>query len=470
MNKIPLIPADAGTEMTERGAKRSKRSSGRSTESRDLGLDVGRDEQKSLAASKPFGAWEIGLALRYLRAKRKEGGIALISILAFVGIMLAVAMLIIVTSVMNGFRVELLDRIVGFNGHIYVQGQPIETAGREALLNRLRKIPGVVQVSPLTETQALAESATQVQGAIVRGITRRTLTETPIVKSGLRSGSLAGFGEGEDGGDTVLMGDRLASNLGVNAGDWITLVSPSGSSTALGSMPIQKRYRVGAVFSIGMAEYDQVFIFMPLEQSQLFFGKQNYWDVVEVKVANPDRLDNVKAEVARTAGPTAAVTDWRDRNASFFNALQVEHVTMLVILGLIVLVAAMIIISGLVMLVKNKGRDIAILRTMGASSGSMLRIFFMTGSIIGCAGTLAGLLLSVLFLTFIGQIQKGVEWVTGRPVFSPEVYFLKQIPHRMDPVEVSGIVLFALIASCLATLPPAWRAARLDPVEALRYE
>jgi lipoprotein-releasing system permease protein len=422
--------------------------------------------------ARPFSAWELGLAYRYLRAKRKEGGVALIAIISFVGIMLAVMALIVVMSVMNGFRSELLGRIVGFNGHIYVQGMPIDPAqDRVDLLKRLRAVPGVVEVAPMTENQAIVISGAQVQGAIVRGMDNSTLRRTPLVMKNLKPKQAADtFGRGEYGGEEILLGQRLADLMGVTVGDPITLISPAGGATAFGSSPLRKSYTVGGSYSIGMAEYDQAYVFMPLEQAQLFFGKEGIWDVVEIKVQNPDDLDKVKSAVTRAAGRGALVTDWRDRNQAFFNALQVEHVAMRLILMFIVAIAAMNIISGLIMLVKNKGRDIAILRTIGASQGAILRVFFFAGSSIGALGTFVGLTLGVLFCTFIEPIQDFVEWVTGAKVFAADVYFLPHIPARVEWSEVVFVVLWSLLVACIATLPPAWRASRLDPVEALRYE
>jgi lipoprotein-releasing system permease protein len=422
------------------------------------------------APAKPFSAWERSIALRYLRAKRKEGGVALVSVISFIGIMLAVAVLVIVMSVMNGFRAELLSRIVGFNGHLYVAGQPVNAANRPALIARLRAMPGVVQAAPLLEGQAMVMGQGQITGAIVRGMTPADVRATTIVSRNIKDGTLSGFGTGDYGGDLILVGQRLADQLGARAGDTVTLVAPAGGATAFGSTPTSKDYTVGGVFSVGMSEYDQAFIYMPLQQAQLFFGKEDMVDAVEIRLSDPDRARALRAEVARIAGPGALVTDWTDRNHSFFSALQVERNVMRLILMLIVAIAAMNIISGLVMLVKNKGRDIAILRTMGAGKGAVLRVFFMAGAAIGVLGTLAGLVLGVLFCLNIEEIQAFVEWVSGASVFNADIYFLSHIPAKVDWLEVGVVTFWSLLMSFLATLPPAWRASRLDPVEALRNE
>ncbi len=417
----------------------------------------------------PFGQWERAVAGRYLRAKRSQGGVALISIISFIGIMLAVAVLIIVMSVMNGFRSELLTRILGFSGHLYVAGGILETPDRDPIIKRLRQIPGVVQVAPVIEAQAMALGVGQISGAVVRGITPSDLDDTKIVSGNLKSGSLKGFGEGEYGGDLIVVGDRLARNLGVTAGDELTLISPTGGATAFGATPQRKTYTIAATFEIGMSEYDQAFMYMPLSQAQLFFGRDTGIDYVEMKLTNPDDAIGLKPEVSRIAGP-AVVTDWTQKNSAYWGALQVERNVMRLILMMLVAIAAMNIISGLVMLVKNKGRDIAILRTMGAGQGSIMRIFFMSGAAVGVAGTIAGLAIGILFCTFIGEIQQFVEWATGAEVFSSDIYFLTRIPAKIDWQEVGTISFWALAMSFLATLPPAWQASRLDPVEALRYE
>lgn len=418
----------------------------------------------------PFGVWERMVAGRYLRAKKSQGGVALISIISFIGITLAVAVLIIVMSVMNGFRSELLNRILGFNGHVYVAGGVLQTPERDAMVMRLRKLPGVTQAAPVIEAQAMALGMGQISGAIVRGLAPADLKATEIIASNIVSGSLEGFGEGEYGGDLILVGDDLARNLGVQAGDALTLISPTGGATAFGATPQRKSYTVAGTFKVGMSQYDQAFIYMPLAQAQLFFGRDTGVDFVEMKLADPDQAVDMKPDVARISGPASIVTDWTQKNASYWGALQVERNVMFLILTMLLFIAAMNIISGLVMLVKNKSRDIAILRTMGAGQGSILRIFFMTGATIGLLGTLTGLGIGVLFCTFIGEIQQFVEWATGAQVFNSDVYFLTRVPAKIDWIEVAGITGGALAMTFVASLPSAWRASRLDPVEALRYE
>src|SRR5579875_3731206 len=342
------------------------------------------------SAAPPFGQWERSLALRYLRAKRKQGGVALISIISFIGITIAVAVLIIVMSVMNGFRSELISKIVGFNGHLYVAGPAINGPGRDALIARLRAVPGGVQVAPIVQSPVLVIGPNQSGGGFVRGMRPEDVAATPLVANNIKSGSLKGFGKGEYGGDLILTGATLAQTMGANVGDSLTLTSPGGA-TVFGTAPTQKAYTVGGVFSTGMSQYDSAFIFMPLDQAQLFLGRGSIIDQIEVNVVDPDHLDKVKPAVVQAAGGAAMVSDWRDTNGGYWTALKVEHNVMFLILLLIVLIAAANIISGLVMLVKNKGRDIAILRTMGASQGSVLRIFFLTGAWIGVAATITGL-------------------------------------------------------------------------------
>ena len=420
-------------------------------------------------AAAPFSAWERSLAARYLRAKRREGGVALISIISYVGISLAVAVLIIVMSVMNGFRAELLNSILGFDGHIYVGGGVLTPPERDAAIARLRQVPGVIQVYPKVESYGAAASGGQFTVAVVRGLTPADLRATTAVSRNIKQGSLQGFGEGEYGGDLILIGSVLAQTLRVSAGDPVTLYSPSGSNTPFGSTLQEKTYTVGGVFEAGMSVFDSTFVFMPLEQAQLFFGKEPAVDSIDVRVEHPDQLRRILPAIERAAGPAAVVTTWELRHEEYLGVLRMERRLMRLILMLVVAIAFLNIISGLVMLVKNKGRDIAVLRTMGAGQGAVARVFFMSGASIGIAGTATGLLIGVLFCTFISQIQDAVEYFTG-PVFPANVYYLSKLPARIEWGEVGLISGFAFLMSCLVTLPSSLRASRLDPVEALRYE
>ena len=419
----------------------------------------------------PFSAWEFELALRYLRAKRREGGIALIAIISYVAIALAVMALIIVMSIMAGFRNELLDRMLSFNGHMYVQGQILNDPDREAAVTRIAAVPGVTSVSPLTENQALVRAAGQTTGAIVRGLRPQDLGSMSYVNDSLTPEARRAFGNGPYGGDNILIGKALAEGMGLRVGDPITLYSPTGADSAFGNLGgLEKTYRVGGVFTSGTADFDRSFIFMPLEQAQLFFGKEGVWDVIELKVAEPDRVADLIQPVREASGPSAIVSDWRDRLAAFWGALKVERVAMSIILGLVVAIAALNIISGIVMLVKNKTRDIAILRTVGASQMSMLRIFFISGAAIGVAGTITGLVLGLVFCLNIGAIQHFLEALLGVQLFNADVYMLDSIPAEVDAMDVIWVTLWSVFMSCVASLLPSWRAAKMDPVEALRYE
>lgn len=421
--------------------------------------------------SGPFSAWEISLALRYLRAKRKEGGVALIAIISFVGIMLAVAVLISVMSIMAGFRSELLGRMLSFNGHMYVQGPVLWDTDRDATLKRISDVPGVVSVTPVTESAAMFRASGQMTGGLVRGVRPEDLKHTKFVYESLTPEARAAFGKGDYGGDQILIGKALAEQMGLRIGSPITIYSPTGADSAFGNLGgLEKSYTVGGIFSSGTADYDRAYIFMPMEQAQLFFGKEGLWDILEIKVAEPDKVQSMLTPVSQAAGAGNMVTDWRDRLAAFWGALKVERVAMSIILGMVVAIATMNIISGIVMLVKNKTRDIAILRTVGASQSSILRIFFMSGAAIGIGGTIAGLVLGLLFSLNVGHIQHFIEAITGAQLFNADVYMLDAIPSEVDLWDVTWVAVFSLLMSCLASLPPSWTASRIDPVEALRFE
>jgi lipoprotein-releasing system permease protein len=415
----------------------------------------------------PFSPFEWLLSGRYLQARRKEGFISVIAGFSFLGIMLGVATLIIVMAVMNGFRKELIDRIVGMNGHLAVQPIEVPLTDWADVTERIRQVPGIRFAVPVVDGPALASSAHNASGVLVRGIRPDDLGKLDSIAGNIQQGSLDAFARGQG----VAIGRRLADQLLLRAGDNITLVSPGASSvTSKTIVPRVRPYKVAAVFNIDMSEYDSVMVFLPLAEAQAYFNRADDVSAIEIFIdARPDRVDDFRRPVADAAGRPVFLVDWRRRTSAFFAALQVERNVMFLILTLIVLVAALNIVSGLIMLVKDKGSDIAILRTVGASRGAIMRVFLIAGAAIGVAGTLTGLVVGMLVCLNIESIRQLLSWITNTELFPPKLYFLSKLPAEIDFGETAAVVVMALTLSFLATLYPSWRAARLDPVEALRY-
>ena len=415
-----------------------------------------------------FGPFERAVAGRYLRARRGEQFVSVIAIFSLVGIALGVATLIIVMSVMGGFKVDLLSRILGFNGHLGVYGSGGQLANFDDIAGKIRKIPDVVSVVPVVDGQVLLSGGEgQSSGGFVRGIRQSDLKTLKSVSDHILAGSLDNF----RGDDAIAIGVGLARRFALNVGSDLTLISPQGAATAFGTVPRVRAYKVVAIFQVGENEYDSGYVFLPLEAAQVYFQKPDVATQLEVMVSDPERVTAVhRAIFDALRGTQVQIMDWTQSNNSFFAAVQVEQNVMFLILTLIILVAAFNVISSLIMMVKDKTRDIAVLRTLGAGRGAVMRIFLMCGASVGFTGTLLGLVLGVLFCWNIETIQHWVEAVTGTSVFNPEVYYLTHLPARLDWHEVTQVAAMALVLSLLATLYPSWRAARTDPVEALRHE
>ena len=404
------------------------------------------------------------IAFRYLSSKRKEGFISVIAWFSLIGIALGVATLIIVMSVMNGFRTELLTRILGLNGHItvYDRQAPIQDFGQLAL--RIGEIPSVLYVTPQIQGQAMIMIDGKATGVLVRGLDPLILRNKNLIAKNIIAGGLKEFGNGSD----IAIGARLAERIGVGPGDKVLMISPSSSTTAVGNIPRMKTFKIVAIFKVGMYEYDNTFAYLSLAHAQLFFKSGNAVNALEIEIKDPKEVEVLREKLKTILSENRYALDWKQRNSSFFNALKVERNVMFLILTLIILVAAFNIISSMIMLVYDKTSSIAILRTMGASRATIMRIFFVAGISVGVFGTMAGLALGILFCLNIESIRGLMEYLTGTELFSAEIYFLSNLPAEINWVEVAWVVVMALVLTFLASIYPAWRASRTQPAEVLR--
>ena len=413
-----------------------------------------------------FSAFERMIALRYLRARRSSGFVSVIAGFSFLGILLGVGTLIVVMSVMNGFHIELMNKIIGINGHVFLQAAETPLLDYEEVTERVSKVPGVTLAIPMVESAAGVSSQVHQSGALVRGIKEDDLRRLPGISANVIAGSLDAF----DGLGGVAIGKRMAESLGVTIGDTISIMTARGDATPFGMAPRMKAYQVVAIFQIGVTEFDNIFVYMPIDEAMAFFNKDGEASVIEAFVDNPDDMDHMRQRLQAAVQRPMILTDWRQRNRSFFEALKIERTVMFLILTLIVLVASLNIITGMTMLVKDKGRDIAILRTMGATRGAIMRVFLITGSTIGVAGTVGGVIIGLLMARNLEGMRQAVNRVFGINAFDPNFYLLSRLPSVVVPSDIVTVATLSLALTLLATIYPSWRAAKLDPVEALRYE
>jgi lipoprotein-releasing system permease protein len=411
--------------------------------------------------------YERMIARRYLLPGKGEGFIFLVASISLVAVMLGVAALIIVMSVMNGFRAELFDKIVGLNGHAVIQGYGGQLQDWRQIVEQARRTPGVTEALPLIEQPLMVTYEGRVEGVLVRGMNREDILRNETLKGKVLQGSLEAL-KPESG--NVAIGARLAERLGANVGSQISLLSPDGPTTPFGTVPRIVSYNVAGVFEVGVYDYDKAFVIMPMEDAQTLLMLGDAVGMVEVQTVDADKVEEILAPIRASVSGKAAVADWRSMNSSLFEALQVERVAMFVILSIIILVAVFNILSSLIMLVRAKTRDIAILRTMGATRRALMRVFMTVGVTIGTLGIVAGLILGAVFLFFRQSLVNLIQFLTGQNLWDPSIRFLTELPSKTDPFEVAAIVVMALIFSFLATLYPAWKAASTDPVQVLRYE
>jgi lipoprotein-releasing system permease protein len=411
--------------------------------------------------------YERMIARRYLLPGKGEGFIFLVAGISLGAVMLGVAALIIVMSVMNGFRAELFEKVVGLNGHAVIQGYGGRLENWRPILEEARRTPGVTEASALIEQPLMATNEGRVEAILLRGVPRDDIVTNPTLNRNVIAGSMTAL---RPGSENVAVGSRLAEMLGLSIGSSITIISPQGRTTPFGTVPRIVDYRVAAIFEVGLYDFDKAFVVMPIEEAQNFLMMGDAIGMIEVTTSNADRVQEILAPVSASVGNRAVVNDWRSMNSALFEALQVERVAMFIVLSIIVLVAAFNILSSLIMLVRAKRRDIAILRTMGATRAGLMKVFMTVGLTIGVLGILAGMALGAFFLFYRQPVVLFVQWVTGQNLWDPQVRFLTELPAKTDPVEVTAIVLMALFLSFLATLIPAWRASKTDPVQVLRYE